>query len=77
MKLTIANNKPIPFEEIAEGTVFKHPAENAYYIKTASVVDNYTGVEKLNSLRLEDYNFDCFSPRYEVYPIYNAELIIP
>ena len=76
MKLTIMNNKLVPFEEIAEGTVFKHPAENAYYIKTASVVDNDTGEEEWNCLRLEDYSFDCFSPRYEVYPIYNAELII-
>ena len=77
MKITITNNKLVPFEEIAEGTVFRVSAENFYYIKTASVVDEYTGEEEWNCLRLDDYALDCFSPRYEVYPIYNAELIIP
>lgn len=77
MKITIMNSKLTPFEEIAEGTVFKHPAENAYYIKIASVVNGDTGEEEWNCLRLDDYALDCFSPRYEVYPIYNAELIIP
>ena len=40
MKITIKNdNKLVPFEEIAEGTVFKDPAtENSYYIKTAFAV---------------------------------------
>ena len=78
MKITITNNKPIPFENIAEGTVFKDPAvENFYYIKTASVVDEYTGEEKWNCLCLYNYTFDCFNQEYEVYPIDNAELIIP
>ena len=77
MKITIMNNKLVPFEEIAKGTVFKHPAGNAYYIKIASVVNDDTGEEEWNCLRLDDYALDCFSPRYEVYPIDNAELIIP
>ena len=78
MKITIMNNKPVPFENIAEGTVFQDPAlENFYYIKTASVVDEYTGEEKWNCLRLEKYTFDCFGPKDLVYPVYNAELIIP
>lgn len=79
MKITVADNKPVPFEEIAEGTVFKDPAWNIYYIKTASVsvVDEILGEEKWNCLRLDNYTFDCFNLGYEVYPIYNAELIIP
>ena len=78
MKITVANNKPVSFEEIAEGTVFKVPNfEDHYYIKTASVVDEYTGEEDLNCLLLEKYTFDCFGPKDLVYPIYNAELIIP
>ena len=76
MKITVADNKPIPFEEIAEGTVFRDPIENLYYIKTASVFDENTGKEDLNCLLLEKYTFDCFSPKDLVYPIYNAELII-
>ena len=78
MKITITNNKLVPFEEIAEGTVFREPAatENLYYIKTASVVDDDTGEEEWNCLRLDNYTFDCFNPGYEVYPAYNAELII-
>lgn len=67
-----------PFEEIAEGTVFKDPAtENVYYIKTASVVDDDNGAEDWNALRLDNYALDCFAPVYLVYPIDNAELIIP
>lgn len=77
MKITIMGNKRIPFKEIAEGTVFRDPAaENAYYIKTTSVFDEDTDKEEWNSLRLDNYAFDCFSPKYEVFPIYNAELII-
>ncbi len=79
MKITITNNKPVPFEDIAEGTVFRDPAGGIYYIKTdlVSVVDENSGPEKWNCLRLDNYVFDCFNPGYEVYPIYNAELIIP
>ena len=78
MKITVTNNKLVPFEEIAEGTVFKDPAtEDSYYIKTASVVDVNTGADDWNCLSLDNYTFDCFGPKYLVYPIYNAELIIP
>ena len=78
MKITITNNKLVPFEEIAEGTVFKDPTtENSYYIKTALAVDENTGVDEWNCLRLDNYTFDCFDPTYLVYPINNAELIIP
>ena len=77
MKITITNSKLIPFEEIAEGTVFRVPNfEDHYYIKTASVFDENTGEEDLNCLLLEKYTFDCFGPKYLVYPVYNAELII-
>lgn len=76
MKITIMNNKLISFKEIAEGTVFRDPTGDLYYIKTASVVDEDTGEEKWNSLRLDNYTFDHFNPEYKVYPIYNAELII-
>ena len=79
MEITITNNELVPFEEIAEGTVFRDPAGDIYYIKTAlvSVVDENFGAEEWNSLRLDNYVFDYFNPGYEVYPIYNAELIIP
>lgn len=77
MKITIMNNKLVPFEEIAEGTIFRHPTENLYYIKTASMVDGVTCLEEWNCLRLDNYALDCFSPGYKVYPIDNAELIIP
>ena len=77
MKITIMNNKLVPFEHLAEGTVFRDPAENAYYIKTATVVDEDTYAVKWNCLRLDNYTFDCFNPEYKVYPIDNAELIIP
>ena len=77
MKITVADNKPVPFEEIAEGTVFRVPNfQDHYYIKTASVFDENTGKEDLNCLLLEKYTFDCFDPKYLVYPVYNAELII-
>ena len=77
MKITISNNKLVPFEEIAEGTVFKDPTVEDYYIKTASVINEDTGEDEWNCLRLDNYTFDCFYPTYLVYPINNAELIIP
>ena len=78
MKITISNNKRVPFGEIADGTVFKDPAtEDSYYIKTASVVNEDSGEEEWNCLHLDNYTYDCFYPTYLVYPIYNAELIIP
>ena len=77
MKITIANQKLIPFEDIVEGTVFKDPYDNVYYIKTATVGGGDTCAEEWNCLRLDNYVFDCLRPRYEVYPIDNAELIIP
>ena len=77
MKITITNNKLFFFEEIAEGTVFRDPDfQDHYYIKTVSVLDE-NGEEDLNCLRLENYTLDYFDPRRMVYPIYNAELIIP
>ena len=77
MKITITNSKLTPFEEIAEGTVFKHPAGNAYYIKIASVVNDDTGEEEWNCLRLDNYSLDCFGLKDMVLSIDNAELIIP
>lgn len=77
MKITITNNKLIPFEKIAEGTVFKDPTVEDYYIKTASIFNEDTGEEEWNCLRLDNYALDCFTPTYLVYPIDNAELIIP
>lgn len=77
MKITVTNNRLIPFEKIAEGVVFKDPTVEDYYIKTASVVDKDTGEEEWNCLRLDNYTLDCFLPGYKVYPIDNAELIIP
>ena len=76
MKITIMNNKLVPFEEIADGTIFRDPVENAHYIKIAPVVNENCIVE-WNCLRLDDYALDCFNPEYKVYPIDNAELIIP
>ena len=79
MKITVANNKLVPFEEIAEGTIFRDLAGNIYYIKTASVpvADEIVGEYELNCLRLDNYTFDYFGSEDLVYPIYNAELIIP
>ena len=79
MKITIKNdNKLIPFEDVAEGTVFKDPAtQNSYYIKTALVVDENTGDDEWNCLRLDNYALDCFGLKDMVLPIYDAELIIP
>lgn len=77
MKITITNNKLVPFKDIAEGVVFKDSTVEDYYIKTASVVDDDTGEEEWNCLRLDNYALDCFNPGYKVYPIDNAELIIP
>ena len=78
MKITISNNKLVPFEKVAEGTVFRDPGDNSiYYIKTASILNEDTGEEELNCLHLNNYTFDCFYPTYLIYPIDNAELIIP
>lgn len=77
MKITVTNNKLVPFEKIAEGVVFKDSTVEDYYIKIASVVDEDTGEEEWNCLRLDNYTLDCFLPGYKVYPIDNAELIIP
>lgn len=77
MKITISNNKPVPFEKIAEGTVFKVPETEYYCIKTALVVNEDTGEDEWNCLRLDNYTLDYCSPRYMVLPIDNAELIIP
>lgn len=77
MKITIANNKLVPFGEIADGTVFKDPTAEDYYIKTASVINEDTGEDEWNCLHLDNYTFDCFSLKCMVRPIDNAELIIP
>ena len=77
MKITISNNKLVPFEKIAEGTVFKDPATEDYYIKIFPEINENTGKEEWNCLHLDDYTLDCFAPKYMVYPIDNAELIIP
>ena len=78
MKITVSNDKFVPFEKIPEGTVFRDPDDNnIYYIKTASVVDVDTGADEWNCLRLDNYTFDCFGPKYMVQPICGAELIIP
>ncbi len=77
MKITITDNKLIPFEKVAEGTVFKDPTAEDYYIKTVSAVNEDTCAEDWNCLRLDNYALDCFAPTYLVLPIDNAELIIP
>ena len=78
MKITIKNNKLAPFGEIAEGVVFKDPDfQDRYYIKTVSLLDENTGEENLNCLRLDNYTFDCFGLKAMVLPVYNAELIMP
>lgn len=78
MKVTIKNDrKLVPFEDVAEGMVFQDPTTEDYYIKTDSTVNEDTGAEEWNCLRLDNYTFDCFAPRYMVRPIYGAELIIP
>lgn len=78
MKITIKNDKKlVPFEDVAEGMVFQDPTTEDYYIKTDSTVNEDTGAEEWNCLRLDNYTFDCFAPRYMVRPIYGAELIIP
>lgn len=77
MKITITNNKLIPFEKVAEGMVFKDPTAEDYYIKTVSAVNEDTCAEDWNCLRLDNYALDCFAPTYLVLPIDNAELIIP
>lgn len=78
MKITISNDKYVLFGKIPEGTVFRDPDfQDCYYIKTASVLDENTGEENLNCLCLKNYTLDYFDPAYSVYPIDNAELIIP
>ena len=77
MKITIKNNKLTPFEKVAEGTVFKVPETEDYCIKIASVIDENTGEDEWNCLRLDNYALDCCSPKYMIQPIYGAELIIP
>ena len=77
MKITLKDNKLVPFEKIAEGTVFKVPETEDYCIKIASVIDENTGEDEWNCLRLDNYTFDCLGLKYMVLPIYNAELIIP
>lgn len=77
MKITIMNDKCVLFGNIVEGTVFKDPATEDYYIKIVPVDNENTDEEEWNCLRLDDYTLDCCSPRCMVYPIDNAELIIP
>lgn len=77
MKITITNNEFVPLEKIAEGTVFKDPETGDYYIKIVPITNENTDEEEWNCLRLDDYTLDCCSPKYPVYPIDNAELIIP
>ena len=77
MKITISNNKLIPFKKVAEGTVFKVPETEDYCIKIVPVANENTDEEEWNCLRLDNYTLDCFDPSYMIYPIYNAELIIP
>ena len=77
MKITISNNKLVPFEKVAEGTVFKVPETEYYCIKIIPVANENTDEEEWNCLRLNDYTLDYCSPRYMVLPINNAELIIP
>ena len=77
MKITITDNKLVPFEKVAEGTVFKVPETEDYCIKIASVIDENTGEDEWNCLRLDNYALDCFGLKDMVLPIYDAELIIP
>ena len=77
MKITITNNKLTPFGEIAKGTVFKVPETEDYCIKIAAEVDENTGEDEWNCLRLDNYALDCCGLKYMVLPVYNAELIIP
>ena len=77
MKITIKNNKLVPFGEIAEGTVFKDSTTEDYCIKTASVIDENTGEDEWNCLCLDNYTLDCFGLKDMVLSIDNAELIIP
>ena len=77
MKITISNNKLVPFEKVAEGTVFKVPETEYYCIKIIPVGNENIDEEGWNCLRLNDYTLDYCSPRYMVLPIDNAELIIP
>lgn len=76
MKITISNNKLVPFGEIAKGVVFKDPTAEDYYIKIAAEVNENTGEDEWNCLRLDNYALDCFREKYMIQPIYSAELII-
>lgn len=76
MKITITNDMCVLFGNIVEGTVFKDPTTEDYYIKIVPVANENTD-EEWNCLRLDDYTLDWCSPRCTVYPIDNAELIIP
>ena len=77
MKITIMNNKLVPFEKITEGTVFKDPATEDYYIKIFPETNENTGKEEWNCLHLDDYTLDCCGPISMIYPVHDAELIIP
>ena len=77
MKSTITKNERAPFEKVAEGTVFKVPETEDYYIKIAAEVDENTGEDEWNCLRLDNYALDCFGLKDMVLPIYDAELVIP
>ena len=77
MKITIMNNKLVPFGEVAEGIVFKDPTAEDYYIKIAAEVNENTGEDEWNCLRLDNYALDCCGLKYMVLPIDDAELIIP
>ena len=77
MKITFSDNKLVPFEKIAEGTVFKVPETEDYCIKIFPETNENTGKEEWNCLRLDNYTLDCFGLKDMVLPIYDAELIIP
>lgn len=77
MKITISNNKLVPFGEIAKGIVFKDPTAEGYYIKIAAEVNENTGEDEWNCLSLDNYALDCWGLKCMVQPIYGAELIIP
>ena len=77
MKITISNNKLVPFEKVAEGTVFEVPETEDYCIKIFPETNENTGKEEWNCLHLDDYTLDYCSPIFMIYPIPDAELIIP
>ena len=77
MKITIKDNKLVPFEKIAEGTVFKVLETEDYCIKIVPVANENTDEEEWNCLHLDNYTLECCSQRLMVYPVHGAELIIP